>query len=253
MEQRRVLTLMMAFAFVLALSGSIFAGLGVIAGDPFSGSGEGDDEGMVGDREDPGQVPMNSSPETHSGTDDEMIPDWVLPVLGVSAVMACLFLIGTGNLYFRSKRGENMVRADLLDLITVNPGINLTSIRRELQLSQGAVSYHIMKLEKTGKIFSEKGSKERRYYPSAMGYQAAMRQARVDEIESILSNETSRSIVELLKEGPCSQNDLVGQLDISPSTVHWHMERMKKVGLISKESRGRSVFYELNVMPPGNT
>jgi predicted transcriptional regulator len=208
---------------------------------------------MDGDKDNPDGTPLNTSPEDHSGQVEGKLPGWALPLLGASAVIAVIFLAGTGNLYLRSKRGENLVRADLLDLITVNPGINLTSIRKELQLSQGAVSYHIMKLEKMGKIFSEKGSKERRYYPSSMGYQAAMRQAHIDEIESILSNETSRSIVDLLREGPCSQNHLVSQLDISPSTVHWHMERMKKVGLISKESRGRSVFYELNDIPPGNT
>jgi predicted transcriptional regulator len=51
--------------------------------------------------------------------------------------------------------------------------------------------------------------------------------------------------VDLLKEGPMSQNDIVNELNVSPSTVHWHMERMKRAGLISKEQRGRSVYYEL--------
>ncbi|MGA1848547.1 MAG: winged helix-turn-helix transcriptional regulator [Thermoplasmatota archaeon] len=253
MGQRKLLPILLTSAFIMALAGSFFAGYGTFVDDPFHDLTDEADEDMGGDRDDPSGLPLNTSPEGNSGQTDGGIPGWVLPLMGASAVIAVLFLVGSGDLYLRSKRGENLVRADLLDLITVNPGINLTSIRKELQLSQGAVSYHIMKLEKMGKIFSEKGSKERRYYPSSMGYQAAMRQAHMDEIESILSNETSRSIVDLLRDGPCSQNDLVSQLDISPSTVHWHMERMKRVGLISKESRGRSVFYELNELPPRNT
>jgi predicted transcriptional regulator len=110
-----------------------------------------------------------------------------------------------------------------------------------------------MKLEKMGQIFSEKGSKERRYYPSSMGYTNAMELARKDEVHSILSNGTSQNIVNLLKEGPKSQNDIVTALEISPSTVHWHMERMRKVGVISKEHRGRSVYYELKDLPEMNT
>jgi predicted transcriptional regulator len=253
MGPRRLLPILLASTFVLALGGSIFAGYGAFVEDPFYQAPDDVDDGLNGDKDDPHGVPLNTSPRSQSDAASDGLPGWILPIIGLSAFMAVAFLAGTGNLYLRSKRGENLVRADLLDLITVNPGINLTSIRRELQLSQGAVSYHIMKLEKMGKIFSDKGSKERRYYPSSMGYQAAMRQAHMDEIESILSNQTSKSIVDLLSKGPCSQNDLVNQLEISPSTVHWHMERMKKVGLISKESRGRSVFYELNEVPPGNT
>ena len=235
-------------AFILAVAGAVLFTYGAVIDDPFKM----DEDGSIDDLDDkePFEVDRN---ETVRTSIDHEVPNWTYSVIGLSILFSLVFLVGSGNLYLKSKRGENLVRADLLDLITVNPGINLSSIRKELQLSQGAVSYHIMKLEKTGKIFSDKGSKERRYYPSSMGYQAAMKQAHLDEIESILSNDTSRNIVDLLKEKPRSQNEIVNELSVSPSTVHWHMERMKRAGLISKEQRGRSVYYELTEPADMNT
>lgn len=236
-------------AFVLATASALFAAYGTFIDDPFYSESNQIEEDNGG-RPHGGQ-PLDPIPSDPNESDNT--PEWAFALIGVSVAGALVFLAGSGNIYLKSKRGENLVRADLLDLITINPGINLSSIRKELQLSQGAVSYHIMKLEKTGKIFSDKGSKERRYYPSSMGYQAAMKQAHLDEIESILSNDTSRNIVDLLKEKPRSQNEIVNELSVSPSTVHWHMERMKRAGLISKEQKGRSVYYELMDQKDMNT
>jgi DNA-binding transcriptional ArsR family regulator len=247
MNKRRILPLILSGAFILAAAGAVLFAYGAFVDDPFNTGGVKEEE--IDDKE-PFEIEPN---ESAGSTEDHKIPNWTYSVIAGSVLFSLIFLIGSGNLYLKSKRGENLVRADLLDLITINPGINLSSIRKELQLSQGAVSYHIMKLEKTGKIFSDKGSKERRYYPSSMGYQAAMRQAHLDEIESILSNDTSRSIVDMLKERPRSQNEIVNELSVSPSTVHWHMERMKRAGLISKEQKGRSVYYELMDLPNMNT
>jgi predicted transcriptional regulator len=247
MDRKKLFLTGIITALALSIIGSLFAGYVISFDDPFSDE-KLLDGGELPDDKDPGSPDSPSEIET-----EEETPVWILPLIGGSMVAAIVFVTLSGMVYMKSRRGENMVRMDLLDLITINPGINLTSIRRELQLSQGAVSYHIMKLEKSGKILSEKGSKERRYYPSSMGYSNAMEMAHRDEIESILSNDTSRNIVDLLKEGPKSQNDLVKALDISPSTVHWHMERMSRVSLIRKEQKGRSVYYELLDLPDINT
>lgn len=244
MDRKRMYTAGIALALIISISGALVAGYIVAFDDPFS-----DEETDVTTipQKDPSQPDIVITETT------EKIPEWLIAVFIGTAISAMVFVGLSGMVYMKAKRGENIVRLDLLDLITINPGINLTSIRKELQLSQGAVSYHIMKLEKSGKIISEKGSKERRYYPSSMGYTNAMEMAHRDEVASILSNDTSKRIVELLKEGPKSQNELVNALDISPSTVHWHMERMKKVSMIRKDQQGRSVYYQLLDLPDINT
>jgi predicted transcriptional regulator len=245
MDRQNLIRIGIVFTLIVALSGTAFSAYVVLAEDPFSEDVPENEDVPIKDPSAPGE---ENDPET-----EEEIPSWMMGVVGASLISAMIFLGLSGMVYMKAKRGENMVRMDLLDLITVNPGINLTSIRRELQLSQGAVSYHIMKLEKSGKILSEKGSKERRYYPSSMGYSKAMALAHKDEVDSILANETSRTIAELLKKKTMSQNEIVQALDVSPSTVHWHMERMKKAEMIRKEQRGRSVYYELLDLPDMNT
>ncbi|OYT45451.1 MAG: hypothetical protein DRN37_05945 [Thermoplasmata archaeon] len=246
MDAKRAFIIGIAATFLLSLAASSLAVYVMIEGDPFGGGGD------VGSGAIPDKDPQSESTGVPASADGGL-PGYVLPVSILGLLSAMAFLLLSGRVYMRSNKGENIVRMDLLDLITVNPGINLTSIRKELELSQGAVSYHIMKLEKSGKIFSDKGSKERRYYPSSMGYTNAMKMARRDEMESILSNETSARIVELLREGSKSQNELVKTLGISPSTVHWHMERMRSASMVRKEQRGRSVYYELLDLSDLNT
>lgn len=244
--RNRLLSQGILLALVIALAGVSISVFYLSQGDPFGDNdAEEVDEGYR-------QIPGTQG-EPAGNEEEERTPAWMFSVIGATLIGAMVFVALSGSLYMRSKRGENLVRNDLLDLITVNPGINLASIRKELQLSQGAVSYHIMKLEKMGKIFSEKGSKERRYYPSSMGYRAAMELAQLDEIRSILENDTSQMIVEMLKGSPRTQNEIVKELHISPSTVHWHMERMKRVGMVTKENHGRSVLYELDSLPDLNT
>ncbi len=246
MDRQNLFRIGIIIALIVAISGTAFSAYIMIADDPFS------EDITVNEDIIPEKDPSSPDQPAEIRTEEE-IPTWILGLVSASLIAATVFLALTGMVYMKARRGENIVRMDLLDLITVNPGINLTSIRRELQLSQGAVSYHIMKLEKGGKILSEKGSKERRYYPSSMGYSKAMAKAHSDEVSSILSNDTSRSIVELLRDGSKSQNEIVQALDVSPSTVHWHMERMKKAEMICKEQRGRSVYYELLDLPDINT
>ena len=173
------------------------------------------------------------------------LPDY-FPFIAVATVLLALVaLILSGKVAMDTKGHQNLVRNDLLDFITVNPGINLSSIRRELELSQGAVSYHLNKLEKSGEILTDKGMKERRYYPSSMGYSNAMDKSSTDEAEAIMSSESSRKIVDLLREEGMRQSDIVDKTGLSPSTVHWHMERLHKAGIVSKKRVGRSVKYTL--------
>ncbi|MGA1821433.1 MAG: winged helix-turn-helix transcriptional regulator [Thermoplasmatota archaeon] len=225
--------------------------------DRFNGSGadekpaygeedQGDDN-VDGEKLSSGDLGNISDPANSSSED--ALPALFIPIVAITVLSVLGVIALSGRVFMDSGQQSNMVRSDLLDLITVNPGINLTSIRRELQLSQGAVSYHLRRLEKTGHILSDKGAKERRYYPSSMGYRNAMDKSQIDEAAAILSNESARLIVKLITDGPKTQTQIVRATGLSPSTVHWHMERLEKVNIIKKEPAGRSVIYHLRDLP----
>ena len=184
---------------------------------------------------------------TQDGGSSEGGTPWPIYAMACAAVvLGLLFVSISGRAYMESARHESLVRNDLVDLISFNPGINLTSIRSELQLSQGAVSYHLRRLEKGGIIYSHKGMKERRYYPASMGFNQVERQSVMDEARSIIANPTGERIIDILQRGEATQSDIVKEIGVSPSTIHWHMERMEKAGIIRKMRAGRKVVYRLN-------
>ena len=261
--------------FVIAVAGMIATGAALFSGfsedlredsrsenngevplDGDTGEEEIVDDGYTGDyqplEEDRGGE--LSKGENDSGEDQNLSEEGgdnrIPPLFTYTASLTALFLLSalilSGKAVIDTRGHQNMVRNDLLDLITVNPGINLTSIRRELDLSQGAVSYHLRRLEKSGEILTNKGRKERRFYPSSMGFSSAMDHASMDEMESVMSSDSSRRIVKLLSGGEKSQSEIVESSGLSPSTVHWHMERLRKAGMVSKRRSGRSVKYSLS-------
>lgn len=216
-----------------------------IVGDDVNGSADAQNES---DRTTFGEQPIAGSRDPPPGpSGEEGASDgtpWFIYAGAFAALLFALMFVGiSGRAYAESSRHENVVRNDLVDLISYNPGINLTSIRSELQLSQGAVSYHLRRLEKGGVIYSHKGMKERRYYPATMGYNQVEDRSAQDEVRSIIANPTGSRIIELLGQGDATQTQIVNEVGVSPSTVHWHMERMERAGLIRKRREGRSVVY----------
>jgi predicted transcriptional regulator len=190
-----------------------------------------------------GDQPLSS--DDNGGRDGDA--PWFIYAAAVSALIAALLFVAiSGRAYAESSRHESVVRNDLVDLISFNPGINLSSIRNELQLSQGAVSYHLRRLEKGGVIYSYKGMKERRFYPASMGYNQVENRSAADEVRSIIANPTGARIVDILGRGDATQSQIVKEVGVSPSTVHWHMDRMEKVGIIRKKREGRAVIYGLS-------
>ena len=191
------------------------------------------------------KVPPSLGTQENVTSSQKKIPWYLYAGLALTVICIVAVVSISGRAYMESSRQENMVRNDLIDLIAVNPGINLTSIRNELQLSQGAVSYHLQRLEKFGLIYSHKGIKERRYYPATMGYSRMEDQSARDEIRTILSNPTTQAIVDALREGEMTQNQIVQNIGVTPSTVHWHMERLEQAKVIRKRRQGRTVVYSL--------
>jgi predicted transcriptional regulator len=92
--------------------------------------------------------------------------------------------------------------------------------------------------------------KERRYYPATMGFNKMEDRSASDEVRSIIANPTGARIVEILRSGEATQSEIVDNVGVSPSTVHWHMGRMEKVGIISKRREGRTVRYRLTMSTP---
>ena len=63
-----------------------------------------------------------------------------------------------------SRQPERNVRDRILQFIHENPGCHLRKIKNELDLAMGTVQYHLDRLEKAGKITSQKQSLHKYFF-----------------------------------------------------------------------------------------
>jgi predicted transcriptional regulator len=173
----------------------------------------------------------------------------------LSPFLLILFLIIIGSLvlsywlFAKINKDDvmNGVRKEIYIYIAKNPGEYLANITKALGLSCGSVRYHLTVLEGMEKIVSHKYGKYRRYYINQNGYSKYMNGNGYKHIMSALKNNTARKIVKFLISNPDSNQKRVSNaLKIGPSTVHWHIKRLKDAEIIGKHKKGKEIVYFLN-------
>lgn len=69
----------------------------------------------------------------------------------------------------------------------------------------------------------------------------------VQEILAALADETRRTILGRLKEGPISAGDLAEYLGVTPQALSYHLAKLKKADLVYETRRKNFIYYELNL------
>lgn len=148
---------------------------------------------------------------------------------------------GAMSLYSRIEKDEMLeheVREQLYELVKEDPGIHAHALSEAADVGWGTTVYHLRRLEKNDFVKSEKKGRYRRFFPAA-GY---MEQER--EVLSVLQNETTKDVAELVLEQPgLNQSAVCDELDISPSLANWHLSELIDAELVERERRGRTVHY----------
>ncbi|MBR3601231.1 MAG: winged helix-turn-helix transcriptional regulator [Lachnospiraceae bacterium] len=62
-----------------------------------------------------------------------------------------------------------------------------------------------------------------------------------------LSDPVRRDILEMLKKGRMSAGDIGSNFDMTGATISYHLNILKKAGLVKETKQKNFVFYELNV------
>jgi predicted transcriptional regulator len=134
--------------------------------------------------------------------------------------------------------GENSER--ILQFIQKNPGCHLRKIKEMIGISQGTVQYHTDRLEKMGKIASNRSGLHKHYFP------VGVFQNNEKEILQILSQETARRILMFIVERQApTQIDIVNSIGISASSVNWHIKRLIEFKLVREIKEGKYKRYHL--------
>jgi predicted transcriptional regulator len=132
-------------------------------------------------------------------------------------------------------KGEGRVRIKLL--VSLQPGLHLRELQRQIGLSFSSTRYHVDKLAKDGEIDRVEDNGYSRIYPAG-----------IDERDKVLltlvRRETDRRILSsFLREKSLSQQRLVDTTRLAKSTVSEHLAMLLKLGVVkTKTGEERRVF-----------
>ncbi len=211
----------------------------------------------------PGAVPPGAEGGLLADADittEAAVPDWgvlllpialgavaglgagLIAILGTEAGKWALLVFVLVPLYTRLKPDQvkdQFVRGQILGYVKANPGETYASIKRALRLSNGQFVYHARVLESQGLIRSVKDGANRRFYPAEMRIPK--------DVQDLKLNHVQRIIYTIVMEYPgISQRKLAKMVNLSPSTVSYHVNIMTKVGVIERRRSGRLVLCFAN-------
>jgi len=136
---------------------------------------------------------------------------------------------------------ELEIRQSLFSLISSSPGLHFREIQRRTQIATGQITYHLNYLQKVGLIKIEEDGEYLRYYAHIQ-----ITDAEKKVLELVRQKSIRHILLYLLETNNCNHEHLVKSLDIAPSTISWHLNKLIDAGIVNKEVEGRKSFYSLN-------
>jgi predicted transcriptional regulator len=123
---------------------------------------------------------------------------------------------------------NNDTKRVILEYIYNTPGIRYKELLRLTQLKNGVLSYHLTVLERLNKIRIDRHNKRvTRYYIVNIPKEES-------DIIGCFRNIVTRKIaIFLLRHDLCTFNEIVYHINKAPSTVSWHLKRLRDAGILS--------------------
>ena len=144
--------------------------------------------------------------------------------------------------YEGSREPEDNTTDQIFRFIQENPSCHLRKIKKELDLAMGTVQYHLDKLEKAGRITSQRQGLHK-YYFVIGAFEENEKQ-----LLEVLSNETAREILMFIieqKKSP-SQSEISKHIGISSASVSWQIKRLQDHKVIDEIKEGKFKRYKLH-------
>lgn len=131
-------------------------------------------------------------------------------------------------------------RRRIYEYILATPGTHLRGVHRAVRLPFGQVLYHLNYLEKLELVVVKKDGKFSRYFvKNLLG-------RKEKEVISVLRHEVPRTIsILLLFHREMTHKQILQHVEVSASTLSFHLSKMVDAGVVQREPRGRESFYRL--------
>jgi len=176
--------------------------------------------------------------------------------LGLVAVGSALFLAGTeiglfalfsflAPLYVRLKRDKvlsHFTRGQIFGYVKASPGSTYSEILRELELSNGVLTYHLKVLEREGFIKAAKDVVHKRFYPA--GQKIEPRRFRPNRLQKDI-------IIEIERLPGITQAQIAKLLGESKQLINYHVKILERLGFLRGERSGREIYYYMASLTAG--
>ena len=177
----------------------------------------------------------------------------ILSLMVVIIIVIILITLAVVQSRRQRERAMTGMRRDIFEYIKYNPGEHLSNIMHEFDMSPSSTTYHLARLEKIGKVLSHKDTKFKRYYAKVDGVfgggelRNAIGGQEYKQIVSALKSDSAAKIVRYIMENPgCTQKEISKDIGINPSTVNWHINKLKDSNIVNFEKKGKFNSYLVN-------
>jgi predicted transcriptional regulator len=123
----------------------------------------------------------------------------------------------------------NQNRSRIYKAVMSFPGASFTELRQVLNIKNGTLSHHLIKLEKERLVISKKLGIFRRYYPSS----------------GVVPKDLEERIREIVLEYPgISQSGIARHLDITRQVANYHITSLRRKGhlIVKREGRNSQIY-----------
>jgi predicted transcriptional regulator len=140
------------------------------------------------------------------------------------------------------RKKTNSVQDKIVKCVNEIPGIRYRELSRITDISNGVLSYHLNLLANSGKIrVNRVNNRVTRYF----SYDVSLHETYVI---GLLRQETSRKIIMyILEKGTCGFNDIIIHTRKVPSTISWHMARLKAANIVKVRKQYEFNYYEIGM------
>jgi len=127
---------------------------------------------------------------------------------------------------------DQFVRGQIYGYIKTNPGAHYNQIRRDIDVKNGTLAYHLRVLEKTDLIKSRKeGVRYRAFYP--VGHKFPKK-------ERFRLTDLQMRVLKVVKTNQgLTQKDIAAELHKKPQTINYNIKVLEKAGLVELKRIGR--------------
>ncbi|MCR4335493.1 MAG: winged helix-turn-helix transcriptional regulator [archaeon] len=131
------------------------------------------------------------------------------------------------------------VRKKIYNTIKKNPGLHFREIQRRVGIATGALQYHLDYLVKKHLVKTERETKFLRYYSVRQEFEET-------SLMALLRQDSMRKIIVFLMQRRFANNQTISkQVNLSPSTTSWHLEKLVESSVVAKDRRGRKTYFKL--------